>query len=290
MNILVTGSNGQLGLEMKWAVISRSSRLTCEIKFIDIETLDITNKSALERLIKEYRPDVVMNFAAYTTVDKAETEQDTAFSVNSTAVEYLSELSNRYQFFLLHISTDYVFDGKSHSPVDEDHPMAPESYYGLSKAAGEAQMRKICHHGAIIRTSWLYSSFGNNFVKTILKLAREKDELKVVNDQTGTPTYASDLAQFILDNLKKMLTVKSVETYHFSNSGTATWYDFACAIVELAHLPCRVLPVSTAEYPSAAPRPAYSVMSKLKIKEKFNCTPRHWEAALTNCLKELKII
>jgi len=279
MKILVTGSNGQLGLEMKRAVL-RNFRLEGEVRFTDVEHLDITKKLALGRYIKEYRPDVVMNFAAYTAVDKAEKEQKKAFTLNSTAVKYLAELSNKYQFFLLHISTDYVFDGKSQLPMNEDHPMAPESYYGVSKASGETQMRQICQHGSIIRTSWLYASSGHNFVKTILKQAKEKPEIKIVNDQTGTPTNAADLAQFILKYLKKMMKVKSVETYHFSNSGETTWYDFAVAIVELSQIPCRVLPISTNEYLTAAPRPAYSVLSTQKIAEKFKCTPRHWKEAL----------
>ena len=287
MKILVTGADGQLGSEMKWAVL-RNFRLEGEVRFTDVELLDITKKLALGRFIKEYRPDVVMNFAAYTAVDKAEKEQKKAFAINSAAVEHLAELSTKYPFFLLHISTDYVFDGKSQSPISEDHPMAPESYYGVSKASGEEQMRRICHHGAIIRTSWLYTYVGHNFLKTILKHAKEKPELKVVNDQTGTPTYAADLAQFILKNLKKMLKVKSVETYHFSNSGEATWYDFASAIVELAQIPCRVLPISTDEYPTAAPRPAYSVLSTQKIEEKFKCTPRHWKEALKDSMTHLK--
>jgi len=291
MNILVTGANGQLGFEMKRLSILNFDfwdSFEGHIKFTDIEHLDITDKSALEQFIKEFRPDVVMNFAAYTAVDKAETERDAAFAVNTTAVEYLAELSNQYNFFLLHISTDYVFDGKSHLPISEDHPMAPEGYYALTKASGEAQMRKICRHGAIIRTSWLYSSFGNNFVKTILKHAKEKEELKVVDDQIGTPTYAADLMQFILSHFYEILKAGGVETYHFSNSGVATWYDFACAIMESKRIPCRILPISTAEYPTAAPRPAYSVMSKQKIKEKFSCTPRHWKAALKECLKKIR--
>jgi len=285
MNILITGSNGQLGLEMARIALSFPR---FRFSFTDIEQLNISDKSALEQFINEFRPDVVLNFAAYTAVDQAETEKDVAFVVNTTAVEYLAELSNQYNFFLLHISTDYVFDGKSYLPITENHPMAPESYYGLSKASGEVQMRKICCRGAIIRTSWLYSSFGNNFVKTIIKHAAEKNELKVVDDQIGTPTYAADLVQFIFQHLEDMLKVDGVETYHFSNSGVATWYDFACAIVELSCFPCRILPISTAEYPTAAPRPAYSVMRKQKIKEKFNYTPRHWRAALKDCLKELK--
>ncbi|MCL2512037.1 MAG: dTDP-4-dehydrorhamnose reductase [Bacteroidales bacterium] len=286
MNILVTGSDGQLGFEIKRASLFDGSN--SYYSFTDIEQLNITDKPALEQFINEFRPDVVMNFAAYTAVDKAETEKDAAFAVNTTAVEYLAELSGKYNFFLLHISTDYVFDGKSHSPITENHPMAPESYYGLTKASGEAQMRKICQRGAIIRTSWLYSSFGNNFVKTILKHAAEKEELKVVDDQFGTPTYTADLIQFVFQHLEDMLKVDGVETYHCSNSGVATWYDFACAIVELSSLSCRILPIPTEEYPTAAPRPAYSVMSKQKIKEKFNYTPRHWRAALEDCLKEIK--
>ena len=286
MNILVTGANGQLGFEIKKA--SLFDGIDDNFRFTDIEHLDITDKPTLEQFIKEFRPDVVMNFAAYTAVDNAETERDAAFIVNTTAVEYLAELSNQYNFFLLHISSDYVFDGKSHLPISEEHPMAPESYYGLTKASGEAQMRKICHHGAIIRTSWLYSSYGNNFVKAILRNAAEKEMLDVVADQIGTPTYTFDLMTFILDCIEDMLKVDGVETYHFSNSGVASWYDFACAIVELKRIPCKIRPITTAEYPTAAPRPAYSVMSKQKIEEKFNCIPRHWRVALKDCLKKLK--
>jgi dTDP-4-dehydrorhamnose reductase len=173
MKVLVTGADGQLGREIKDVALFYRFRFESEIKFTDLEHLDITDKSALEHFIKEYCPNVVINSAAYTAVDKAETEQDAVFAVNVMAVEYLAELSNKYHFFLLHISSDYVFDGKSCLPITEDHPMAPESYYGLSKAAGEAIMRKICQHGAIIRTSWLYSSYGHNFVKTILRHAKD---------------------------------------------------------------------------------------------------------------------
>ena len=290
MKILVTGANGQLGFEMKKAAMS------CHLEdahflYTDIDTevkLDVTDRSALEAFIKENRPDVVMNFAAYTAVDKSETEREAAFAVNVTAVEYLSELSNQYRFFLINISTDYVFDGKTALPIAEEHPLSPESYYGLTKASGEVQMRKLCHHGAIIRTSWLYSSYGRNFLRAILHHVEAGNNLKVIDDQIGTPTYAADLAQFILLHLKEMTQVEGVETYHFSNSGVASWYDFACAIMELARIPYPVQPISTAEYPTAAPRPAYSVLNKRKIKEKFNYTPRHWEAALKDCLKELE--
>jgi len=289
MNILVTGANGQLGFEMKKEMLSSRFRLEGSIKFVDVEDFDITDKPALENVIKDFSPDVVMNLAAYTAVDKSETEQDIAFAVNSTAVEYLAEFSNKYQFFLLHISTDYVFDGKSHLPIDEEYPMIPESYYGISKASGEVQMRRICEHGAIIRTSWLYSYPFHNFPNTILRIAKEKGEIKVVNDQIGTPTYAADLAHFILKYFKKMMKVKGIETYHFSNSGVATWYDFANAIVEITGIPCHVIPVSTAEYPSEAPRPPYSVLCKEKINKKFKYVPRHWKEALKDYLKNVVV-
>jgi len=289
MKILVTGANGQLGYEIKREVLSSRFIVEGAIKFVDVEDFDITDKSALENHIKDFCPDVVINAAAYTAVDKSETERDMAFVVNSMAVEYLSELSNRYQFFLLHISTDYVFDGKSHLPITEDHPMAPESHYGISKASGEVQMRRICRHGVIIRTSWLYSCPFSNFPNTILKQAKEKGEIKVVNDQIGSPTYAADLAQFILNHLKMMLKVKGVETYHFSNSGVATWYDFAHSIVEIAAIECQVIPVSTAEYPSVAPRPVYSVLCKKKINKHFKYIPRHWREALKEYLKDVVI-
>ena len=288
MKILVTGANGQLGCEIKEVAIYNPFFFKGGLHFVDLRDFDITNKSALENAIKEYRPELVMNFAAYTAVDKAETERDIAFAVNSTAVEHLAELSNQHQFFLLHISTDYVFDGKSHLPISEDHPMAPESYYGISKASGEVQMRRICRHGAIIRTSWLFSHYARNILKTVLELAIDKKEIKMVCDQIGTPTYAADLAQFIMCYFEKMMKIKGVETYHFSNSGVASWYDFAYTVVDLTDLACKVVPISTAEYPSAAPRPAYSVLSKQKILKTFKYVPRHWSAALFDCLNKFQ--
>lgn len=284
MKIIVTGADGQLGSEIRQLTERYPSH---QFLFTDVAQLDVTRFSGLSSFLENENPDVVINCAAYTQVDKAETEQELASALNIAAVEDLSVLSEALSFYLIHISTDYVFDGKSALPIDEEQEMAPESFYGLSKAAGEAQMRLKCKHGAIVRTSWLYSSFGHNFVKTIIKHGRERGALKVVDDQIGTPTYAFDLAAFLLSHLEKMMAVAGVETYHFSNAGIASWYDFAHAILKGKNIPAALEPVPSSEYPAPAPRPAYSLMSKLKIKERFNYIPRHWEDALDECLAKI---
>ncbi|MDR0364163.1 MAG: dTDP-4-dehydrorhamnose reductase [Bacteroidales bacterium] len=282
MKIVVTGANGQLGSEIKRLA---NNQATHQFIFTDREELDITKNEELVTFFSKERPEIVINCAAYTQVDQAEIDQENATLLNITAVENLSALSARNRFFLAHISTDYVFDGKSHTPIKEDHSMAPESFYGLSKASGEVQMRLNANHGAIIRTSWLYSSFGQNFVKTMLRLRKEKDTIRVVCDQIGTPTYAADLANFILMHLEEMYAVNGVETYHFSNSGVASWYDFAHAIFEIKNIPVDLIPIVTEEYPTLAPRPSFSVLDKTKISERFQSIPRHWKKALEDCLK-----
>jgi dTDP-4-dehydrorhamnose reductase len=285
MKILVTGSNGQLGYELRKHA---ADFLAFTLEFVDIEQVDITDKQEITKIITSCQPDVVMNCAAYTSVDKAEIEQEAAFAVNALAVDSLSELSNEFNFFLLHISTDYVFDGKSFLPFVEDNEMKPDTYYGISKSAGEIQMCRHCRHGAIIRTSWLYSSHGHNFVKTILKKSRETKTIQVIEDQIGTPTYAADLALFILNHLDTLRSVGGVATYHFSNSGVASWYDFACAIVEIAKIECLIVPILTDSYPTATLRPHYSVLNKEKIKKIFDYIPRHWKSALEDCIKLLE--
>lgn len=285
MKIIVTGSKGQLGNEIAKMIETNSAH---RFFFVDIDELDLTNNVAVERFMTTEKPDVVINCAAYTAVDKAETDIEKATAINIGAVETLSQMSLQLGFFLIHISTDYVFDGRQHRPIDEDTPMAPESAYGLTKAGGEAQMRNICPHGAIIRTAWLYSIYGNNFVKTMLKNGAVKAEMKVVFDQIGTPTCTSTLAGFILTNLEKMMAIKGVETYHVTDSGVASWYDFAHEIMKIAGLQCKITPIFSSEYPIVAPRPSYSVLSKQKIRDTFGFIPPHWTEPLRSCVEILK--
>lgn len=284
MKIIVTGANGQLGSEIKLLAERYAAH---QFIFTDFEELDVASQEALSDFFAKEKPDVVINCAAFTQVDRAEAEQEAAFLLNVTAVEYLAALSVKENFFLIHLSTDYVFDGKTFAPIREDYPMTPESYYGMTKASGEVQMRLKAQRGAIIRTSWLYSAFGHNFVKTMLRLGEEQKRVQIVCDQIGTPTYGGDLAGFILENLEKLSACDGVETYHFSNSGVASWYDFAQAIFEIKELSVAVIPIFTKDYPTAAARPPFSVLDKTKIQERFQSVPRHWRAALEDCLHKL---
>lgn len=287
MKIIVTGSKGQLGSEL--LKMSKNCP-TYEYVFVDIEQLDLTNYGALDHFITLEQPDVVINCAAYTAVDNAEKDLETASAVNIGVVEKLSLMSLKYGFFLIQISTDYVFDGRQYLPIVETQPMSPESVYGLTKAGGEAQMRNACPHGAIIRTAWLYSIYGNNFVKSMRKLGAMKSEIKVVSDQIGTPTSTSTLAGFILTCLPEMIAKEGVETYHLTDSGVASWYDFAFEIMKMSGLNCKVLPIPSIEYPAIAPRPHYSVLSKQKILKKFGFIPPHWSESLQICINELNKI
>lgn len=284
MKILVTGSNGQLGRS-----IQERSLLYPEFSFdfTDVDQLDITNKSALELYLKTNKQDVIINCAAYTAVDKAEEEAEKAFLLNATAVEYLSKIASENGIFLIHISTDFIFDGKIDKPYKEEDLAQPESAYGKSKLAGENAIINCGPNASIIRTSWLYSEYGHNFVKTILQLASERNELKVVSDQLGTPTYAGDLADAILKILQTNYQTKGVHIFHYSNEGVASWYDFAKAIIEFNKLDCKVIPIPTSEYPLPAKRPEYSVMNKEKLKQYFNIEIPKWKDSLKVCLKNL---
>jgi dTDP-4-dehydrorhamnose reductase len=284
--ILITGANGQLGNELK--VVSKNF-YGYHFIFTDIDTLDITNPEQTADFIKKSRPDWIINCAAYNFVDKAESEPDIAMLINGTAVKNITEVIKGSECRFIHISSDYIYDGKSNVPYNEYSPANPLSAYGRSKLAGEKYT--LLHQGSmIIRTSWLYSSFGNNFVKTILRHAKEKESLRVVSDQTGTPTYAADLAEAIMSIISGVIRnqiAMNAGIYNYSNEGVCTWYDFAVEIIQEAGLTCQVNPVLTKDYQLAAERPAYSVMDKSKIKDNYNLSIPHWRTSLKRCMKLL---
>ncbi|MGV8947013.1 MAG: dTDP-4-dehydrorhamnose reductase [Lutibacter sp.] len=283
-NILVTGSIGQLGSEIRELAESYPQH---HFFFTDVDTLDITDKKAVSLFIQENKITVIVNCAAYTAVDKAESEPKLSDKINHLAVQHLAEAAKVYYCKFIHISTDYVFDGNSYMPYAETDKPNPKSVYGSTKLAGELAMQKINPENAIIiRTSWVYSSFGNNFVKTMLRLGKEREELGVIYDQIGTPTYAGDLAKTILEILPKIRN-EEIEIFHYSNEGVCSWYDFAKAVFEHTNTNCKVNPISTAQYPMAAKRPYYSVLDKAKIKEVFQITIPYWNDSLKACLKNL---
>lgn len=287
ITILVTGSMGQLGNEL---LVASKSYYGYEFIFTDIDKLDITNPEQTASFIKEEKPDWIVNCAAYTAVDKAESENEKAFLINSTGVASLVNAIKDTDCRLIHISTDYVYNGKSNIPYNETDGLDPASVYGKSKLEGE---KAALQHpeSMIIRTSWLYSSFGNNFVKTILRLSRERDFLKVVYDQTGTPTYAADLATSILGIISGVIKNQTAfipGIYNYSNEGVCSWFDFAMAINEESESPCRILPVLTEEYPLPAQRPFYSVLNKKKIRETYNLNIPYWRDSLKKCILLLK--
>ncbi len=280
--ILITGANGQLGSEIKKIAVNFPG---LEFLFTDIVELDITNQGKVAAFLAEHKPVFLVNCAAYTAVDKAEADEKTARLLNATAVSILAEQSAKINCRMIHISTDYVFDGKANRPYSEDAPINPQSAYGRTKLEGEQICMKNNPRSMIIRTSWLYSAFGNNFVKAMLRLGNERDELKIVSDQIGSPTNAADLAQAILTIISSVADEqKAFEPgiYHYSNEGIASWYDFTCAIADFAGLPCKVIPISTNEYPLSAPRPEYSVMDKSKIKHTFDIEIPHWKDSLNH--------
>ncbi|MDO9276322.1 MAG: dTDP-4-dehydrorhamnose reductase [Lutibacter sp.] len=284
-NILVTGANGQLGSEIRELETSYPQH---HFFFTDLATLDITDKKAIDLFIRENKITAIINCAAYTAVDKAESEPKLADKINRLAVQYLAEAAKVYDCKFIHISTDYVFDGTNHKPYTETDKPNPQSVYGSTKLAGELALQKIdpCN-SIIIRTSWVYSSFGNNFVKTMLRLGNEKEELGVIFDQIGTPTFAGDLAKVILEILPKIKN-EEVEIFHYTNEGVCSWYDFAKAIFEFTNINCSVKPISTAQYPTAAARPHYSLLDKSKIKENFNVDIPYWKGSLKICLQKIK--
>ena len=287
MNILVTGSNGQLGSEIK----DLEAHFT-EFKFffMDLPDLDICNSSQLNIFIKHNNINTVINCAAYTAVDRAEQDSDIAKKVNATGVINLVNALEKVDGKLIHISTDYVFDGNSFLPYQESDEVNPIGIYGNTKRSGELAVINSNIDGIVIRTSWLYSAYGNNFVKTMLRLGSERDELGVVFDQVGTPTNASDLAKACLDILayNKETDINSKgNRYHFSNEGVASWYDFSIAIMTLGKVNCNVKPIETKDYPTPAKRPHFSVLNKSKIKNDFEIEIPYWRDSLVACISKL---
>jgi dTDP-4-dehydrorhamnose reductase len=282
-NILVTGSNGQVGSELR----ELSSNYPYNFYFTDRESLDITNLDALNEFISSNKIDIIINPAAYTAVDKAQSDEENADAINHIAVKYLSKIAKEKNIKFIHISTDYVFDGKNYKPYNEDDKTNPNGIYGKTKLLGEEAMKEINPKDSIIiRTSWVYSSFGANFVKTMLRLGKERDELGVIFDQVGTPTYARDLAKTILDILPNIKNDK-VEIYNYSNEGVLSWYDFAKEIMRMAKIECKVNPIETKEYPTPASRPHYSLLNKSKIKKDFGIIVPYYKDSLDKCLKKL---
>jgi dTDP-4-dehydrorhamnose reductase len=275
-NVLITGANGQLGSE-----IQKISNQYPELKFsfTDVAELDITSVEKVSEFLADFRPEFLVNCAAYTAVDKAETDEPTATLLNAIAVGILAEQSAKLNCKMIHISTDYVFNGNGPRPYKEDNLVDPQSAYGRTKLEGEILCQRNNPESMIIRTSWLYSAFGNNFVKTMLRLGNERTELGIVADQIGSPTNAADLASAILTIISSVVNqTKSFVPgiYHYSNEGVASWYDFTKAIFEIAEINCFVKPISSEDYPSPVQRPAYSVMDKSKIKTTFGLQIPHW--------------
>ena len=286
-NILVTGAHGQLAQEIK--EIINSSNTKHNYFFKAKEDLDILNKEEVKKFIYKEEIQLIINCAAYTNVDLAEENSNLADNVNNKAVANLVEISEKYEIFLIHISTDYVFGGElNQTPIKEDNQKGPTSVYGKSKLDGENNIVSSDLYYLILRTSWLYSSFGSNFVKKILELSNKKDELEVVIDQVGTPTYAKDLAKFIFEIIENEQIKNKKGIYHFSNEGVCSWYDLAVQIVKLSGNSVKVIPCSSDRYPSKVKRPAYSVLDKTKIKNDFEYEIPYWLDSLKVCLNKIK--
>ncbi len=291
-SILVTGANGQLGMELQ-QITNRYPGF--HFIFTTRKEMPLDDLAAIGKTISEHKPAYVVNCAAYTAVDKAETEKELAFQINAEAAGVLARSCKSNNTQLIHISTDYVFKGDGNRPYTEDDPTDAVNLYGESKLQGEQKVLHEDPSSIIIRTAWVYSAFGKNFVKTMLRLMAEKEQINVVSDQYGTPTYAADLAEAIM----KIITVlddanmptgtnKYGGIYHFSNEGNISWYDFAVAIRDLSASNCAVNPIPTSQYPTPASRPAYSVLDKSKIRKTFGVIPKDWKASLANCLKQLQ--
>ncbi len=284
MKILVTGSNGQLGNELRTLTPDYPD---FTFIFTDIAELDITREEDVEQLVKNEKPAVIINCAAYTAVDKAESDEQPAFIINASSVGILARTAAKFNALLIHISTDYVFDGKSYRPYREDDLTNPISRYAMSKYAGELAVQAFAHRALIIRTSWLYSEFGHNFVKTVMRYGKERGEMKIVFDQTGTPTYARDLAKAILEIIPQNHENPGVEIFHFSDEGVTSWYDFAQAIIEFTGIKCSLFPILTEDYPLPAIRPFYSVFDKGKIKKHFHLEIPFWRDSLKICIQRI---
>ena len=283
--ILVTGANGQLGNELQQLA---STFPNLVFLYATKDDLDIRDEAATEIYFSLHKINYCINCAAYTAVDKAESETEQAFLMNATAVGRLARVCEKNKAQLIHISTDYVVDGTADKPCKETDQTNPVSVYGKSKLQGEEFAMQNCQSTIIIRTAWLYSSFKNNFVKTMLRLMKEKESINVVSDQLGCPTYAADLAAAIMQIITSKHSKANSGIYHYSNAGITNWYQFAVAIKELSHSNCNVNPISTSQYPTAAKRPAYSVLDTTKINEVFGVKVPNWADSLTKCLELLK--
>ena len=282
MNILITGCNGQLGNEMQLLEASHPQHTYFNT---DVAELDITNQDAIEAFVNDNQIDGIVNCGAYTAVDKAEENEELCTKLNAEAPAYLAAAIGKRRGWMIQISTDYVFDGTQHTPYTEEADTCPNSVYGKTKLVGELNVQKFCAQSMIIRTAWLYSTFGNNFVKTMIRLGKEKPELGVIFDQIGTPTYARDLAVAIFAAIEQGI-VPGV--YHFSNEGVISWYDFTKAIHRIAGITtCHVRPLHTSEYPTPAKRPHYSVLDKTKIKSVYGIEIPYWEESLQACIAKL---
>lgn len=279
IDVLITGANGQLGNALRHEIENDPN---INPIYTDYEDLDITSAEDIDHFLKKHHVDIVVNCAAYTAVDRAESDNIRAAAINTAAVGNLGQAAAKHGFRVIHISTDYVFSGENFRPYEENDEPYPHSIYGRTKLEGEGLLSSFCKNAIIIRTAWLYSEFGNNFVKTMLRLAGEKDQLNVVCDQIGTPTYAGDLAAAIHSVISNPNWQPGI--YHFTNEGVISWYDFAKAIFEISGKKMKVNPIRTAEYPTPAKRPLYSVLSKGKIKRNYNLEIPYWRDSLVRCL------
>ena len=286
MNILVTGAEGQLGKELRKTLEISIPGITT---YTDVADLDITDAKAVEDFIASHEFTHIINCAGYTAVDKAESDQTLCYRINADAVQNLASAALKHGVKIIHISTDYVFDGTNHRPYREADRVNPISTYGTSKRKGEMVLLSLCPDAIIVRTSWLYSPYGHNFVKTMMRLGREQKQLRVVSDQIGTPTYALDLAEAIATILKSRQWVPGI--FHFSNEGACSWYDFTKVIHQMAEIDtCTVTPVTTDDYPTPASRPPYSILDKSLIKKTYNITIPFWQESLAQCIRRIQNI
>ena len=283
MNILVIGASGQLGQELRVVAEGSAQHYT----FASRSELDVTDQLAIRHFVQDHHIDTIINCSAYTAVDRAEDEPEEADRINHQAVAALAALAKAQGLYLIHISTDYVFAGDSHRPITEEETPRPQSVYGRTKLLGEDAIRRAGCRALILRTSWLYSTYGANFLKTMCRLMQERQELSIVFDQIGTPTYARDLARFIGSYLEQDKDSRQEGTYHFSDEGVASWYDFAEAIRHRMGYSCQLHPIRSEQYPTKATRPSYSVLDKAKLKRDFGITLPHWQTSLEDCLKQL---
>lgn len=283
MNILITGANGQLGNEMR---VCSETGTVHDYFFTDVSELDITNKEAVRTFVSDNQIEVIVNCAAYTAVDKAEYDQQLCDLINHVAAKNLAEVTKEFEATLIHVSTDYVFDGTKNTPYTEEDATVPLGVYGVTKLQGENAIENSGCDYLIFRTSWLYSSFGNNFVKTIQRLSAERENLNVVFDQVGTPTYAADLAALIFQIIERTQYKGNNGIYHFSNEGVCSWYDFANEIAGLSGNECNIQPCHSSEFPAKVTRPSFSVLDKTKVKSVFNTSVPHWKEGLIRMINK----